>query len=85
MLTWQREAGAGTGLGQLPAAVSTVRQNDEGGNGGMTGLMEVDGAVYLPAGQTITGLPIVVAEETNKLMWAMGDGRWAMGDSACAP
>jgi hypothetical protein len=31
----------------------------------MTVLMEVDGAVYLPAGQTITGLPIVVAEETN--------------------
>jgi hypothetical protein len=84
VLTWQREAGAGTGLGQLPAAVSTVRQNDEGGSGyatpGMTVLMEVDGAVYLPAGQTITGLPIVVAEETNKLMWAMGDL-----DSACAP
>ena len=39
----------------------------------MTVLMEVDGAVYLPAGQTITGLPIVIAEETNKLMWAMGD------------
>ena len=38
----------------------------------MTVLMEVDGAVYLPAGQTITGLPIVVAEETNKLV------RWAI-------
>jgi hypothetical protein len=50
----------------------------------MTVLMEVDGAVYLPAGQTITGLPIVVAEETNKLMWAMGDGRWAMGDGRWA-
>ena len=37
-------------------------------------------AVYLPAGQTITGLPIVVAEATTTLMWAMGDL-----DSACAP
>ena len=46
----------------------------------MTVLMEVDGAVYLPAGQTITGLPIVIAEETNKLLWAMGDL-----DGACAP
>ena len=44
-------------------------------NAGLSSLLEIDGRVYAPAGQSTAGTPIAAARESNKLMHALRTAR----------
>lgn len=44
-------------------------------NAGVTVMLEIDGVVYAPIGQTTAGTPMIVTRAVNDLMWRMRDLR----------